>query len=134
MKGKRNLIHALDDLHSLWIRLEESDDHGYCICFTCGRPFHYKEIDCGHFRSRSDSRTRWIRENTHAQCSDCNRYKQGNLDAYEDRLCEVYGPDILEVLQEVDHSPFLPTKEWLESEIEYRKERIVQLLSEKMTS
>lgn len=139
MKRKKDLKAALDDIHSLLVRLEETDDHGWGNCVTCSKTVYYKHNqhnypvgECGHFKPCRDTHLRWMRENTHLQCWNCNHELRGNYDVYEDKIIELYGVDMLDIINEVDRSPFVPTHAWYEKEIQWRKERVLHLLSEKM--
>ncbi len=67
-----------DDAFSLFTRLNESDDNGFCTCCSCGKIFYYKDGDCGHFVNRVKKSLRFSEINCHAQCKSCNRFDEGN--------------------------------------------------------
>ena len=71
-KAKKNA----DTWFSRYIRLRDSED-GNCNCVTCGKMFHWKEGDCGHFMSRRYESTRFDEKNAGFQCKFCNRFNQG---------------------------------------------------------
>ena len=50
------------------------DESGYADCFTCGKRKHWKEVDAGHFITRSKYATRWNPANVQFQCKGCNRF------------------------------------------------------------
>ena len=68
---------------SLFIRLYYSDENGYVNCATCGKNNHYKEVDCGHFRSWKHKNTQYEFKNLAPQCKHCNDPKYGAGMPYE---------------------------------------------------
>ena len=103
MKSKRkqnvrSLIKKLDKIFSLYIRKRYMSDNGYIDCFTCHRQYHFTEVDCGHYISRSRLSTRFDEQNNHPQCRKCNRFLDGNMDEYAISLKKRYGEDILDIL------------------------------------
>ena len=38
------------------VRLKAADKHGFCRCVTCGKRQHWKELQGGHFISRTYSK------------------------------------------------------------------------------
>ena len=85
-------IKKLDTIFSQFVRLRDTDDNGYGRCITCGETFHYKEFECGHFRSRRNLTTRWREENAHAQCFECNRKE--DIGAYMIAMLNLHGMDV----------------------------------------
>ena len=73
-RGK--LVSKLDSIFSRFIRQRNSQDD-IAECFTCGKKDHWKKMQCGHFRSRSNYSTRWNELNCQVQCVGCNMFKQG---------------------------------------------------------
>ena len=63
---------------SLHIRLHYSDDNGYVNCVTCGENYHYKEVDCGHYRKWSHKNTQYEFKNLAPQCKSCNDPHRGD--------------------------------------------------------
>jgi hypothetical protein len=59
----------------LLARISASDENGYCTCVSCGKSFHYKEGDGGHYIPKGDS-SFWAleMENIHPQCKGCNGF------------------------------------------------------------
>lgn len=92
-----------DVIWSLYIRLSEADATGYCRCCSCGRAYPWKEVDCGHFISRNHNLGRFKRENCHAQCKKCNRFREGNKAGYAVYLQKQYGPEIIEELNQLQY-------------------------------
>lgn len=96
---KTLLIQKLDRVFSSYIRIKHSKD-GYCTCYTCGKSVSLLLIDCGHFISRSHMATRWDQNNTRPQCTDCNRFRSGNLKKFEENLIKQLGLFHVELLKE----------------------------------
>ncbi len=77
-KRKRSaIVKELDKVFSQYIRLKYANLDEFVECFTCGRSYHWKKIQCGHFMSRSRYSTRWDEENCRPQCYGCNVMQQG---------------------------------------------------------
>lgn len=89
-----------DKVFSEYIRKREIDQNGYTECITCGRKFHWKDIDCGHFISRRYEATRYDELNSNPQCRSCNRFNQGRQLEYAVALNKKYGIGTAEGLLE----------------------------------
>ena len=77
-KRKRSLIvKQLDKVFSEYIRRKDVNLDDFVDCFTCGRSYHWKKIQAGHFMSRARYSTRWDEENVRPQCYGCNVMQQG---------------------------------------------------------
>lgn len=81
----------LDSIFSTFIR--KRDTPGQCI--SCGVPINFSNCDAGHYIPRKHMSTRWDEKNVHAQCIECNRFKEGNLSGYEKGLRTIYGNGII---------------------------------------
>lgn len=75
------------------VRMKAADQYGMCQCVTCGKRGHYKEMDAGHFVSRTYSKFKLHEENIHPQCKGCNRYASRSIDDYFIFMCDTYGSD-----------------------------------------
>lgn len=85
---------------SEYIRRRDADWKGFVACCSCGTSKHYKEMNAGHYRPRTDGlATFFLETNVHAQCPQCNLYKHGNLAPYAIYLRRRYGDQILEKLE-----------------------------------
>src|SRR3990167_3449 len=73
-----------DIVFSLYIRQRDKR------CFTCNSA---KNLQCGHFISRSHNATRYDPENAKAQCVGCNVFKNGNMAEYSYRLLQKLGKE-----------------------------------------
>jgi 5-methylcytosine-specific restriction endonuclease McrA len=75
-RSRSSIVKQLDSMFSKFIRNRDSDGE-LCTCSTCGVQKPIKQMQAGHFMSRSKYSTRWDEENVHAQCAGCNMWKQG---------------------------------------------------------
>ena len=74
---RSKVVKKLDVVFSQYIRLSNADKNGICTCVTCGKKYHWKQIQAGHFMSRKHYSTRWIEDNVKPQCYGCNVMQQG---------------------------------------------------------
>ena len=88
----------LDAIYSKWLRLSYASKNGYCECISCGKKFHWKEGDCGHYISRNHNATRYYFRNTYPQCKRCNIMLGGNYPEFTHRLIGRFGVEIIEEL------------------------------------
>lgn len=72
-------------------------------CYTCGKYFPVKNIQCGHFIPRSFNTTRFNLMNLHPQCVGCNVFKKGDLITYREHLVRDYGEEKVKLLEEMRH-------------------------------
>jgi hypothetical protein len=75
--SRKTLIKKLDANFSLYMRLKYANKNGIVDCYTCGKSYHYKKIQNGHFISRKHYSTRWNENNCRPQCYSCNVMKYG---------------------------------------------------------
>ena len=62
-------------------------------------------MDAGHFiprGSRGQSGVYFDERNIHAQCGECNGFKEGNRLEYLDFMNERYGPEVVTELRNLD--------------------------------
>ena len=83
----------LDRIFSEYIRRRSADFAGNVKCVCCGREYHWKEIQNGHYVSRSNMNTRYDERNCHPCCVSCNVFKKGNYPEYTKYLLNNYGED-----------------------------------------
>ena len=95
-----------DGWFSKYIRLKNSTPDGICNCITCHRPFHWKEIDCGHFVSRSRKIVRFDERNCAPQCKHCNRFKGGEQWKFGKAIDKIYGEGTATYLQGIAKRPY----------------------------
>lgn len=93
----KDLKKKADKWWSIYIRLRDSEN-GEAPCITCGVTKPYKQMQCGHFVSRSVNKLRFDEENTNAQCVGCNMFKSGEQYLYAKALDAKYGDGTAEKL------------------------------------
>lgn len=86
------------------VRMKAADDNGFAECVSCGAVKHYKQMDGGHFISRTYSFHSLREENIHPQCKRCNRFFTGCHDDYRRYMVEMYGEDFVEWLTDTKHT------------------------------
>ena len=82
------------------VRMKAADENGFATCVTCGQRQHYKEMDGGHFISRTWKATKLIEENVHPQCKGCNKYASGKYDDYALYMVDTYGIEMVRELND----------------------------------
>lgn len=97
-KTKSWYVAQLDRVFSLYIRKIYSNDFGMVMCYTCSKVGEAKEMQCGHFISRSHMSTRWDEQNCRVQCVGCNIFKSGNYVEFSYRLLKEIGEKALDAL------------------------------------
>ena len=116
----QNLISDLDYVFSQYIRVKYANKDGIVKCFTSGKDFDWKQIQCGHFISRRNLSTRWLEANCRPQSEHDNCLLNGNLEVFEKKL-EEEKPGSVEYLRELSREINKPTiSELKELIIEYR--------------
>ena len=92
LKTVKNKAHEL--LQRL-VRMKAADENGYVQCVSCGVVRHYKQMDGGHFISRTYSFHSLREENIHPQCKGCNRFFGKCHDDYRRYMVEMYGEEFV---------------------------------------
>ena len=64
------------------------------FCFTCGKRYHIKLLQCGHFVSGRHNGNLFSEKGTSGQCYYCNISLKGNTLVYRRKLIEKYGEGI----------------------------------------
>ena len=121
------LKRKLDDLWSKYIRLSEAHSDGRCSCVSCGASANWKDMDCGHFISRNHNGGRFLRENCHAQCKKCNRFREGNKAGYAVFLTKQYGPEIIDRLNQLQYQIRRFTVAELQEQVVWTKNELARL-------
>lgn len=76
------------DLQSLYIRQQHANFQGQASCYTCGRTFHWKALQAGHFIHGSYDFDTEL--NIRPQCASCNKWNHGRpLEYYLHLVAEV---------------------------------------------
>lgn len=127
MKSYKTLKKKLDDTHSLWIRLKNANDEGMVSCVTCPAFKHYKEVDCGHFITRSRLSIRWDEKNTAVQCKKCNGFGNGEQYKFGQWIDRRYGEGTVKKLEALSHISIKLTRVDLQEMIEETEAKLMAL-------
>ena len=84
-KTTSQLKKELDKVFSIYIR-QKYEKNGQVQCYTCGKTFHWKEIQNGHFVSRTQLATRYDERNCKPQCVGCNIFGGGRIATFANYL------------------------------------------------
>lgn len=97
---KSPLEKRLDDIFSIYIRLRDADDNGYCRCISCNKIIYWadKNTHNGHFEGRRKNNTRYSEVNCNAQCCSCNSFNEGKKGEYKEALINKFGIDKVNML------------------------------------
>lgn len=63
----------------------------WALCITCGKKYHYKMLQAGHFIAGRHSSNLFSEKGVHAQCYNCNINLKGNTLEYRRKVVELYG-------------------------------------------
>ena len=122
----------LDTIFSVYIRLREANEYGYCQCHTCGVVRHYKDgMQNGHFQSRKHLSTRFDEENCQVQCVKCNMFSQGEQFKFGLNLDSKYGEGKAVELEFLARRIFKISRVEYEEKISYYKDLVENLKEEK---
>jgi len=84
---------------SRYIRLRDCfDNTEHAFCFTCRKPYHYKDMQAGHYIHDLNS-TYFNPMNVHAQCVRCNYFLNGNGKVYRKHMVDTYGRKAVDKLE-----------------------------------
>lgn len=93
-------------LFSQYIRtrdcLETTGCASFGLCITCGKRYHFKLLQAGHFIAGRHNANLFSEKGTHAQCYNCNINLKGNTLVYRRKIIEMYGEGYDEVLEQED--------------------------------
>lgn len=123
----KRLVKKLDEVFSIYIRTKYANEQGLVKCYTSGRLYPIKEIQCGHFHSRRHYALRWDERNCRPQSYGENCLNQGNAPTFALNLIREYGPEILELLEAKKRASFKLERLFLESLIQEYKEKLEKL-------
>lgn len=120
MPSKRKSIAALvEDAATILqriVRMKAADENGIATCVTCGRREHWKDMDGGHYISRTYTAHKLLEENIHPQCKGCNRFGHRVHDDYSRFMRETYGDEFVDWLSDSKRA----TAKWSRPDIEER--------------
>ena len=83
------------DAFSLYVRtrdcLQTTNCSSFGLCVTCGKRYHIKLLQAGHFIPGRHNSNLFSEEGTHAQCYNCNVNLKGNTLEYRRQIIRLYG-------------------------------------------
>lgn len=110
----RNLKKKAWVVFARWIRTKGMNTSGYVICVTCGVSGLPGSMNAGHFIHGHSKMTFLDERNVHVQCIRCNLYLSGNLIEYSNFMKTKYGWDVVDILRELSHKIWKPSRTELE--------------------
>lgn len=118
-------------LFSQYIRIRDCLKTTGCtsfgLCITCGKRYHIKLLQAGHFISGRHNANLFSERGTHAQCYNCNINLRGNTLEYRRKIIELYGEGADIELEREARQIKKYTVSDLETLTLYLKERIKEL-------
>lgn len=120
-KTQAQLKKQLDTIFSIYIRQRDSDQDGIGTCYTCGKRAHWKQLQNGHFISRSYLATRFHEDNCKIQCLGCNVFGNGKPLDFEEHLKADLGEEYVENLKKLRHTTVKYDRLWYSDQIEKYK-------------
>ena len=128
---RSQLIRKLDAVYSQYIRLDKSDQYGYCVCVTSGERMFWKDTQNGHFFSRRFYPTRWHDDNCHPQSMRENVFLRGNYINYTRFMIDSYGREFVDDLEKLAKSSIKISTPELREKIEFYQKEVKRLKKEK---
>jgi len=118
------------DLFSKYIRLRDCLRTTGCsswgLCITCGKRYHFKLLQAGHFIPGRYNNNLFNEKGCHAQCKHCNIDLKGNTLEYRRKVIELYGAGTDEELEAENRK----TRQFSVSELEEFMEDLKQRIKE----
>ena len=98
-KPKRKTVGQLKkvawDLFSKYIRfrdcLRTTGCSSFGLCITCGKRYHFKLLQAGHYIAGRHNANLFNERGCHAQCYNCNINLKGNTPEYRRQIIKLYG-------------------------------------------
>lgn len=118
-------------IFSKFIRLRDSNEDGYCTCFTSGKVIFWKSAQAGHFMSRKFNSTFVHEKNVHAQSAYDNLYLSGAQYVYGKNLDLKYGEGTADYLVKLSKEEKRFTAPELNELITYYTAEVKRLAQEK---
>lgn len=134
MKSKKTvpkLKKKLWALFSIYIRMRDglktTGSIEWALCVTCGKRYHFKMLQAGHFIAGRHAGNLFSEEGTHAQCYNCNINLRGNTLEYRRQILKLYGTGADTTLEEEAHKIRKFIVPELEEMIEVYRQKIESL-------
>lgn len=102
---KQIAMASADMWFSRYIRISHSVDGAFCKCYTCGKPYGIKNIDCGHYVNRGHKTVRFNENNARPQCKRCNRFNSGKHTEFGIKLSKEIGAEEVDNLRQLSLFP-----------------------------
>ncbi len=100
---RSKVVDRLDTIFSKYIRRRDCG-FSYGRCISCGSIITYSSSDAGHYINRKHMSLRFDEVNVNAQCRQCNRFDEGNVQGYRRGLIEKYGEKATDMLEIKKHN------------------------------
>ena len=131
--AKKDKTHAalkkdLDAIFSKYVRWYYADENGVVECYTCDSQKLVKEIQNGHFQSRTNTSTRWHLNNCRPQGVACNMFRQGEQLKFYRRLVADIGEQNVEEVIILSKSSVKYSKQDLKDLIKHYKQLLKEIL------
>jgi hypothetical protein len=130
-KTMRGLVDDAAKLLQKLRRMQEADFDGNCTCVTCGKVDHWKNMDGGHYISRTWTRYKLESlclggefENIWPQCKGCNRFDHRIHDDYAAFMRGQYGEEYMDTVSQRKRDTKKYTKPEIIEIIKYLKQQI----------
>ena len=105
-KSAGKLKEEIWPIFSQYIRLRDCLETTGCaswgLCITCGKKYHIKLLQAGHFIPGRHNSNLFSEKGTHAQCYNCNINLKGNTLEYRRQIIRLYGEGYDEILEAED--------------------------------
>src|SRR5690606_6040437 len=106
-------------------RIELADDKGYCRCCACGKAYHWKEMQGGHYVPRTKTATKLVEYNINPLCVSCNKYRAEEARCpYSIWMIETYGYEYVKWLEAESRKEKKYTRPEIEEIISQYKQRL----------
>lgn len=113
---------------SKWIRtrdcLRTTGCKDWGLCITCGKRYHFKLLQAGHFVAGRHNANLFNEKGCHAQCYNCNINLRGNTLEYRRQIIAMYGEGADEELETEARQIKKFTTEELQSLYVYYKQHL----------
>lgn len=98
-KDIRGLIKKADEVFSRYIRERAVKSDGWCYCAICGKHGSTRNMQNGHYISRSHMATRYMEENCMPSCAKCNSRHEEDIEPYKNALIWYGGLSLVAYLE-----------------------------------
>lgn len=76
---------------SRYFRLKNSNDQGFCECYTCGKVMFWKDAQAGHLLDGRYNSILFNEDCQRIQCTGCNLFKAGNKEVFIPKYIDEMG-------------------------------------------